>query len=133
MYVATQRVSSLITGRQGVNTFLYLHGPGVALALPEQNPGALVWQYVDINPPGNRVLSYLDILAPDAITLDQLSGYLSGLKHVLVQGGNPTTATWGPLWIRFGLAQRGIPWQTELGALAGHVVLRLPAAWQQRG
>lgn len=131
MYVAAQRVISPITGMRGVNIFMYQHGAGAWIGtvppyfLPDVNPGVLVWHDTQLAPPGNRVLSYLDIVAPDEMPLLELRQYITGLKLALVEAGNPTVDTWGPIWVRFGLGQV-LPWRTELGALAGHLVLRLP-------
>lgn len=126
MYVTAQRVISPVSGMRGVNVYLYAHGPIVLPQTPEANPGTLVWHDLQLAPPGNRVLSYLDIMASDAMPLENLRGYLVSLKHSMVENGNPSTAIWGPLWIRYGLGNIGIPWVTELGALAGHLVTRLP-------
>ncbi len=129
MYLSAQRVRSPSTGQHGVNLFAYLHGPPVAgqLPLPEQNPGTLVWfDTSQLAPPGNDVLSYLDVVTYDGLPLDEIRQYLAALKHTMVPGGNPTVMQWGPLWIRYGLVLPGIPWSTELGALAGHLVMRLP-------
>jgi hypothetical protein len=35
--------------------------------VPEQNPGTLLAQSISVAPPGNRVRSYLDIVAPDEV------------------------------------------------------------------
>jgi hypothetical protein len=69
VYLTSHHVASPSSGHEGVNTFLYLHGsytwtvlpPGV----PDQNPGTLTAQSISVRPPGNRVRSYLDIIAPD--------------------------------------------------------------------
>lgn len=98
--------------------------------LPDANPGTLVWQDVQLSPPGNRVLSYLDVVAPDDLPRGLLREYLAALKHTLSEQGNPTVASWGPVWVRFGLGHVGIPWSTELGALAGHLTMRLPLQWR---
>jgi hypothetical protein len=68
MRLAAQRVVSP-GGRQGVNAFCYLHGPHVWLDTPPpeiaSHPGHLVESRIEVKPPGNRVRSYLEILAPD--------------------------------------------------------------------
>lgn len=120
---------SPVTGNRGVNIYLYAHGPIALPPTPEANPGTLLMQHLQLEPTGgNRVLSYLDIMASDALPLESLRGYLAALKHSMVENGNPSIGTWGPLWIRYGLGNIGIPWATELGALAGHLVMRLPYA-----
>ena len=132
MYVSAQRVMNPKTHARGVNLFKYTHG-GASWAsvpddyLPDSNPGELIWQDLQLAPPGNRVLSYLDVVAPDTVSRDELCDRLAVLKAVLKETGEPTVARWNPLWIRYGLGFRALPWTTELGALAGHLVLRLPA------
>jgi len=70
MYLTAQRVRAA-NGHQGVNTFIYRHGPDFWLGwppfLPEENPGTLFDHQLEVTPPrGNRVLSFLDIMAPDS-------------------------------------------------------------------
>jgi len=132
MYISAQRVISPSSQRTGVNVFKYSHGAATwqsvpAAFLPDVNAGELIWQKIEVDPPGNRVLSYLDVVAPDAIPWEAVCGRLAMLKRYVHEAGNPTIAAWDPLWIRFGLGHPGIPWSTELGALAGHLVLRLPS------
>jgi hypothetical protein len=129
MYLAAQRVISPVSQMQAVNLFAYLHGPLAPGAFPDpdNNPGVAVWSDVRLAPPGNRVLSYLDIVCSDALPLDEVRTYLAAIKHMLqANGNNPTIQGVGPLWVRFGLGHPSIPWSTELGALAGHLVMRLP-------
>jgi len=70
MYVTAQRVVSPTTSADGINSFIYLHGPYTwhglpPSGIPEANPGSLVAKQIAVPPPGNRVRSYLDIVAPD--------------------------------------------------------------------
>jgi hypothetical protein len=71
MYLTAQHVRSS-SGQEGINAFRYSHGgylwhgippPGI----PEQNPGELVEQIIEVTPPGNVVRSYLDLIAPDEV------------------------------------------------------------------
>ncbi|MGH7269360.1 MAG: hypothetical protein ACREJ3_02935 [Polyangiaceae bacterium] len=128
MYLAAQRVISPVSQMQAVNLFAYLHGPLAPgeFPSPDNNPGVAVWSDVRLAPPGNRVLGYLDIVCSDTLPLDQVRAYLAAIKHMLQPNGNPTIDGVGPLWVRFGLGHLSIPWNTELGALAGHLVTRLP-------
>lgn len=69
MYLSAQRVRSS-GGAEGVNAFHYLHGQYMWQGLPpegipDQNPGTLVAQAIAVPPPGNRVHSFLDVVAPD--------------------------------------------------------------------
>jgi hypothetical protein len=69
MYLTAQHVVSPTTRSEGVNSFLYRHGlvwdAAPPTDIPEQNPGSLVAQSISVPPPGNRIRSYLDIVAPD--------------------------------------------------------------------
>ena len=133
MLLTAQRVISPRSRERGVNVYQYLHGPYAWERvpnefLPESTPGELVAQWIQLPPGGNRVVSFLDVVAPDEIGTVQLQQRLASLKHRLQFSGNPTTAYWDPLWVRFGCAALPVPWAKELGALAGHIVLGLSGA-----
>lgn len=68
MRLTAQRVISP-SGVQGINAFCYLHGPYFWLDEPPPeisgSQGQLTNSHVEVPPPGNRVRSYLEILAPD--------------------------------------------------------------------
>lgn len=71
MYLTAHHVVSPTDHREGVNTFLYRHealdwDAAPPVGIPEQNPGTLVARTISVPPPGNRVRSYFDIVAPDA-------------------------------------------------------------------
>lgn len=131
MYLTAQRVFSPHAPKRGVNVFKYVHGPYSWPAgttptpfLPDVNVGQLTERWVELEPGGNSVLSYLDVVVPDDMPNQELCNRLAALKHVLKESGNPTTGVWGQMWIRFGNAT-SVPWSTELGALAGMMTLRL--------
>ncbi len=130
MYVCAQRVFSATKGR-GVNVYRYLHGPmwsyGDALPDFDEMPGELVWQDLQVPPPGNRILSYLDVVSADSMPLAEVRAQLGSLKQSVPRHDNPTIYRMGRLSVRFGLGDARIPWTMELAALAGHLILRLPA------
>ncbi|MFH0919011.1 MAG: hypothetical protein V1913_01500 [Fibrobacterota bacterium] len=73
MYLTAQRVVSS-DGQQGINAFFHLHRPhkqpkpttpSEVVAVAENNTGKLIKDTLEVNPGGNRVKSYLDIVAPD--------------------------------------------------------------------
>ena len=130
MLLTAQRVLSPQSRARGVNVYQYLHGSFVwdrvpNAFLPETDPGELVAQWIQVAPGGNRVISFLDVVAPDDMERLDLHQRLTSMKHWLQSSGNLTTAYWDPCWVRFGCATPPIPWTTELGALAGHIVLCL--------
>jgi hypothetical protein len=133
MLLTAQRVMAPHSPARGVNVYQYLHGayrwdrvPDAFL--PEANPGELIAQWIELPPGQNRVISFLDVVAPDDLLGVELQQRLASLKHQLQQVGNPTVAYLDPYWIRFGCATLPIPWATELGALAGHILLSLGGA-----
>jgi hypothetical protein len=83
MYLTAQHVISPVTHREGVNAYYYSHGnylwdheppPGI----PDADPGALMNQLTPIPPGGNRVRSYLDVVAPDETTWTEIrQGFVS--------------------------------------------------------
>jgi hypothetical protein len=76
MRLTAQRVASP-EGKEGINAFCYLHGPQTWLDEPPadviNNPGHLAHSHVEVLPPGNRVRSYLDVLAPDHVPSDKIA------------------------------------------------------------
>jgi hypothetical protein len=67
MYLTAQRVRDSFN-REGINAFRYAHGYTWQLPPPgvlDQDSGVLVYEIVTIQPAGNAVRSYLDIIAPD--------------------------------------------------------------------
>jgi hypothetical protein len=70
MYLTAQHVVAPLSGAEGINAFYYEHGPddwGVPPPeIPDQNPGTLANETITVPPPGNRVRSYLDVVAPDS-------------------------------------------------------------------
>jgi len=127
MLLTAQRIQSPSSGQHGVNVYQYLHGtyhwqrvPNEFL--PDANPGELVEMWPALAPGGNRVLSFLDFVAPDDMDPLDLQQRLGALKHRLPH--HEAQIYWDPCWARFGCAAN-IPRTTELGALAGHIVLCL--------
>jgi hypothetical protein len=75
MYLTAQRVVRMADGAEAINAFFYRHHVVWEGPPPEEyviNPGYLVNQTVNIEPPGNRVRSYLDITCPDGATWQEL-------------------------------------------------------------
>ncbi len=124
MYAAAHRVVHR-DGRTGINAFLHHHGPqfswpAAPWTLPETNPGDLVRERIEVPPGGNRVLSYLDVLAPDDATPAEIDVALTGLWLELVadEAGpsaptgplpNPTVYKRGHVVLRFGVEDGLVP------------------------
>lgn len=129
MLLTAQRVVSP-RGARGVNVYQYLHGSHTwtrvpDYLLPDVNPGELVQQWLEVPPGENRIVSYLDLVAPDDALAPDVHQRLASLKHYLPLTGNRTEAYLDPCWVRFGSAIDSRFLQTELGALAGHILLAL--------
>ena len=89
-------------GKTGINSFLHNHGqlapwPAESWRLPETDPGKLVRQHIEVDPGGNRVRSYLDVLAPDDATSAELDVALTGLWLELVADESGPVPSTGPL------------------------------------
>ena len=87
MLLTAQRVVSPLSRARGVNVYLYLHGSFVwdrvpNEFLPEANPGELVAQWIQLAPGGNRVISFLDVVAPDDIDEPDLHIHYSMMKQI---------------------------------------------------
>ena len=81
MYLTAQRVRVTRGGQGGINAFVFRHGSvgaNVNWEAPDfdelitRNPGDLVARSTQVRPGGNHVLSFLDVLAPDAVTGHEL-------------------------------------------------------------
>jgi hypothetical protein len=123
MYATAHRVVSPTTRVEGVNTFYYLHDRGWDGApplecMPETDPGTLVDKAVAVPPPGNRVRSYLDILAPDGTTLQEIEHALTEVLSADTPTSLPAVWTSGRFWFRFGVELSLVPvWRHELQLL----------------
>ncbi len=131
MYISAQRIQAPSPdgnpGPQGINAFYYSHGPQAWIGpppanfLPETNPGVFVDSSIEVPPPGNRVRSYLDVVAPDGAPLAQLAAAVAAVPGA---ASLPVMWTVGDVWCRFG-AELGLApqWRRELQRLFARVVL----------
>jgi hypothetical protein len=76
MYLTAHHVRSA-SGQEGINAFRYVHGGYLwhglpPQGIPEQDPGVLVEQILNVPPPGNTVRSYLDVVAPDEVSWPEI-------------------------------------------------------------
>ena len=122
MYLTSHHVIAPRTGYEGVNSFLYLHGAFTwdfpPPDMPDQNPGTLVAQSISIPPPGNRVRSYLDIVAPDEARWDEVRIGLMDFVGQSQRNRLPWAGASGRCFFRLGM-ESGIAqsWQKELATL----------------
>lgn len=93
MYLTAQRVVSR-DGRTGINVFFHLHkysnppkliNDSDVISVAESNTGELVKERCNITPGGNRVKSYLDIVASDEIDEQELITALNSFRSDIVE------------------------------------------------
>jgi len=109
--------------KTGINAYCYLH-PGqrwLDEPPPDLGAGVLVNQIIEVDPPrGNRVRSFLDIIAPDETSNRQIVGAISDGASLLADGNRelPWSVSHGEIRFRFD-AEQGLvaQWQIELGVL----------------
>jgi hypothetical protein len=123
MYLTAHHVVSPATQRKGVNTFLYFHD-GQAWEhlsppdVPQQNPGILRAQSISVAPPGNRVRSYLDIVAPDDVRWEDVHVGLMEFAGRRQSGPLPWAGESRTGYLRVGMDSRlSSHWQKELAIL----------------
>jgi hypothetical protein len=109
MLLTAQRVRNL-AGHTGINAFCNLHGPydwfgEPPEGVPDLNPGGRVNEQVGVPPGGNRVQSYLDIVAPDETPTAEIVASVQKFLVAVRQQELPWVATVGRTTFRFGLDQ----------------------------
>jgi len=124
MYLRAQRVSVPDSHETGINAFLYSH-PGrhwdtPPEEIPDQSLGLLAHKRVDVEEAGNRVRSYLDIVAPDDLDRVELKTRLLAFLKSARDQPLPYQSVADPCRFRLGMdveiAEAG--WRHEIAALA---------------
>ena len=114
MYVTAHRVAKGNLPETGINAFLYLHGSApldVKASWTDadvdkivfEKTGTLASKYESVEPGGNRVMSYLDVVAPDKTSAAQIETALNQFKTEIGTDQSPMTRIFGTVAIRFGL------------------------------
>lgn len=106
MYLTAHLVRSP-NGAEGINAFRHVHGsdfpwPEDPSRLPETNPGDLADTRASIPQGGNRVRSYLDVLAPDPTPREDVVAALDLLQANLSEQPNPVVFRVGRIALVFG-------------------------------
>jgi hypothetical protein len=119
MLLVAQRVISMAHPVQGVNTYRYGHGrhpwPGDPRVMLNEPVKILERKEVNLRPGGNRVISYLDVAAPDDALPGEIIGELQQLKTEAPPPEFPAERVLGRCAVRFGLEERMLPfWRGEL-------------------
>lgn len=105
MYLTAQHVHSPVTHGEAINVLWYTHGGDaqwLTAPAPETWPGVLLRSWTPLPPGGNRVRSYLDIIAPD--TLPWAHVRQTFVQFLMRRRGPTTPMPWvdsyGPTTIR---------------------------------
>ena len=123
MYLVAQRVRRPATGEEGVNAYFYAHGAYVWQGpppdgVPERNPGNLMNSNIEVPPPGNRVRSYLDIVAPDETPWTEIREHFVAFATVASTRPLPWRMVRGRCLFRVDMeAALATSWQSELVVL----------------
>lgn len=133
MRITAQRVAR--GPDEGINAFVYWHGRDIhaddLMPLLDRDEGTLQVRLIEVEPGGNRVRSYLDVVVPDQATVPQIDAVLDSFLHVPVPGALPAVWRKGPAVARFACDEALAPvWARELGELlelAGAAVHSLPS------
>lgn len=135
MYATAHRVRNQ-QGQEGINAFVHKHGnipwPEMAWQMPEQQPGTIVQEKIDIPPGGNDVLAFLDVIAPDSCRRTQLEQTMRTLWLELVSSEMRPESLFEPVPNPVRYEQAGIilRFGTHLGFSSGRA-LTFAALWQQ--
>ncbi len=127
MLLVAQRVISTARRVQGINAYRYRHGrdpwptdPRVMLDDPSKT---LERKNVHLRPGGNRVISFLDVAAPDDAVPGEILDRLNELKIQDPPPEFPMERVLGRCAIRLGLEGRMLPfWRRELEDLIQHMI-----------
>ena len=109
MLLTAQRVRRF-SGEEGINAFCSLHGPydwfgppPAGSGIPDVNPGERVNERVEVQPGGNHVRSYLDIIAPDETPTSEILAAGPQLIGAFLGQELPWEGTIGRCTFRFNL------------------------------
>ena len=117
MYLTSHRVKSK-EDAEGINASIYRHGDSFvvdeeASHVPEKNPGEFVSRKVQLKPGGNDVRSYLDIVAADSTTAEEIQRVYEVFEQDLIERRNPTVFRLDDVVIRLGLEDELMPMRRD--------------------
>lgn len=124
MYLTAQHVQAPATGDEGINAFFYQHGPVVwdgfpPAGIPDANPGVLEYPLLGLpRQGGNRVRSYLDVVAPDETPWSEIRGSFISFVSESQLNPLPWVGVRGRCFFRIGMESGLVQsWQNEVAAL----------------
>lgn len=107
MYLTAQHVRSR-DGTEEVHAFLHVHDASAPfpydapLSVVDQRPGRLVLRSTKaIQPGGNRVTAFLDIIVPDELWSERWAASVSHIKNTMYGRPLPWVCTLGPAHVVF--------------------------------
>jgi hypothetical protein len=129
MYLTAQRVRHP-NGPEGINAFYYSSGVDVWAPdfrpprTPDADPGELVHEIITLAPPGNRVRSYLDIVAGDRTPAVTIRRVFASAAWAAQPRELPFAVEIAPCWFRFGTERAVAPmWRQEVRMLFEWAIL----------
>ena len=123
MYLTAHRVEDPSTTRAGINAFHFSHGARSwdgppPDGIPDDEPGTLVGERIEVTPGGNRVRSYLDVIAPDVTPCPEVRSALVAFVTHAAASPLPWCGLAGRCLFRVGLdAALADEWQREIADL----------------
>ncbi len=137
MYLTAHRVKKSGGSETGINVFFHLHGSdslfrGVVgegellRRVTEAEPGKLVDKRIEVSVGGNDVLSYLDVIAPDGTSKEEIDGALGEFRADVTVSDLPVHRRFGDILMAFGavFGLRGEQQQEEYDRL--RAVIQIP-------
>jgi hypothetical protein len=129
VYLTAQRVRDVPTGHEGVNAFYYFSHVDVwdpahcPPRIPDGDPGELVHEIITLKPPGNRVRSYLDIVARDLTPASTIRRAYADAIGIAQPPQLPFIIRRPHCWFRFGAEHSIAPmWRQEFWRLFEYAI-----------
>src|SRR5262245_27279680 len=131
MLLVAQRVISTAHRVQGVNVYRYSHDrtswPADPRLMLDDPSKSLEKKEVSLRPGRNRIVSYLDVVAPDGTAPGEILGELRQLTAHAPPPELPAERVLGRCAVRWSLEERMLPfWRGELEDLIQHLIGILP-------
>jgi hypothetical protein len=127
MLLVAQRVISTTRRVQGVNVYRYRHSrlgwPADPRVMLDEPGKTLEKKDVSLRPGRNRIVSFLDVVAPDDAMPGEILGELRQLRAQAPPPELPAERVLGRCAVRWGLEERMLPfWRGELEDLIQHLI-----------
>ncbi|WP_437718781.1 hypothetical protein WMF45_21635 [Sorangium sp. So ce448] len=134
-------MASAAPPREGINAFLSVHGEEAGVAIDWDNPrvelvadefpGVLFLRDCDLRPGGNRVRSFLDVVARDQVARAHVEGALDEFRRRLASAPLPLVEVIDGVGIRFSAEPSLEPERLDEYRLLRDRVVRLLQIWPE--